>query len=80
MKCPYCGKDMAEGYVCGGLNNRDGAYWRPRTKGFRDWMARHYNEAITLSDGYLGKGQAWYCPDCGKIVIEVAERTEEGSE
>lgn len=27
MDCPYCGGEMAEGYVTAGMRNRDKTYW-----------------------------------------------------
>lgn len=75
MLCPYCGKEMAQGQLTSG---RDNAYWRPKTSGLREWVDRHYNEQVLLTKGFLPRTEAWYCPDCRKVVIEVAE--EEGYE
>lgn len=75
MKCPYCGEEMAEGRVNSG---RDAAFWEPKTKGAREWMTRRLAQRVQLTQGFFNHGAAWYCPACGKIVIEVVEKTEEG--
>lgn len=77
MDCPYCGGEMAEGCVTAGMRNRDNTYWRPKTEGIRDWFARRWSGAILLAEGEFGGAEAWYCPRCGKIIVNGPVREEE---
>jgi len=74
MKCPYCEKDMRPGSI--GADNL--LSWMPegeRATGGTRW-AKSPN-SIVLAKYYLlspAAVQAFYCPDCKKIVIDVPDR------
>lgn len=74
MECPYCGKEMTQGY----LNNRQKPIqWIPDGKdpGFLNYMKA--KDGVTLEnefnviDGY--NAEAHYCSEC-MLVIAPTER------
>lgn len=71
-KCPWCGKDMEQGYLHGG---RGTLYWTPGVKpGLREALIGPSNDAFQLDcEGvYNVYVTAWHCPECKKLMIDAA--------
>ena len=75
-KCPWCGKDMEQGYLQGG---RDAVHWhRGIVKSSR--FARANTECFQVDDEYIPFMRyktTWFCSDCKKIVFNAPEPEEE---
>ena len=66
MKCPYCGKEMSEGYL---YNGKQPNQWLPR--GITDKGITLKNKfSFFRESGY--SAEAFYCYQC-RIVIAPAE-------
>lgn len=66
MKCPYCGKEMEQGYI----QSRDGLGWSKK-----DRMLKVF--AGLLAEIPFGNSvDAWRCADCKKIVIDEKRKWE----
>ena len=71
IPCPWCGKEMAVGYLHGG---RDGVYWREKRPGalFNGAGA----ERLDTDGGILNSYKyVWYCAGCRKLVLDLPEHT-----
>lgn len=68
MKCPFCGKEMREGYI-------------PVYRGDLTWLGKNeenesWNEKVVLSEYAMvrvQKPEAFYCPDCRQVIIPIPE-------
>ena len=72
-KCPWCGKEMEQGFITGG---RDGVRWHPGIHKFEFFRDLDGNSFDILSDGGAFSGYyktAWLCRECGKMVLDVPE-------
>ena len=71
-KCPWCGKEMEQGFLMGGR----GVFWyRGIPTGKALWFSPG-NENIMRVDtkGFFSSYHvAWYCPDCKKMTIDAAD-------
>ena len=73
MKCPYCGREMEAGSIQ--ADNR--LSWTP--EGESPWGKTRWAKSpgsVELAPYYLlapAEVEAFYCPDCRKIVIDVPE-------
>lgn len=71
-KCPWCGKEMEQGFLMGGR----GVFWYrgiPTRKAL--WFSPG-NENIMRVDteGFFSSYHvAWHCPDCKKMTIDAAD-------
>ena len=71
-KCPWCGKDMEQGFLMGG---RGIVWYRGIPAGKALWI-RPGNEDIIRVDTegfWTTYHTAWYCPDCKKMTIDAAD-------
>lgn len=69
MKCPYCGKEMEQGYI----QCRDGVIWNNKTVpvavlGSLSFSALRLGEYRGPWGGHAVV--AWNCTDCQKITID----------
>ena len=71
-KCPWCGKEMEQGFLMGGR----GVVWhRGIPAGKALWFSPG-NENIMRVDteGFFSSYHvAWHCPDCKKMTIDTAD-------
>ena len=73
-KCPWCGKDMEQGFLLGG---RDGVRWYPgiyKADPLRGLGST--NQIDVLDEGGLWRGlykTTWLCRDCKKAVFTMPE-------
>lgn len=67
-RCPWCGKDMEKGYVTGG---RDPVRWSRKKPGL---LRGCDSAAVRVDDegNFFTYKTAWYCRDCGKLVLALA--------
>lgn len=70
-KCPWCGRDMEQGYLSGGKS----VFWHrgvldTRTK----WLGAGKGNTLRVDDEgvFVTCKTAWHCPDCEKIVFSSA--------
>ena len=71
-KCPWCGKDMEQGFLMGGR----GVFWyRGIPTGKALWISPGNEDTIRVdAEGFLTTYHtAWYCPDCKKMTIDAAD-------
>lgn len=71
-KCPWCGKDMEQGFLMGGR----GVFWYRGTPNIRKSLFGAPNEDTIRVDteGFLNTYHtAWYCPDCKKMTVDAAD-------
>lgn len=67
MKCPYCNKDMEQGYI----KSPQQLFWSKFKELGTD------NETIRLSGNFwdgFARGfsvESYYCPDCKKIITSI---------
>ena len=72
MKCPYCEKEMAKGFILGGNHIR----WYPEGA---DTMLMFPEEEgavrLNATGGWVTAPQAesWYCADCRMVITPVPE-------
>ena len=67
MKCPYCQKEMEQGYI----QCRDGVNWTPK-KQLVAALSCFGKGSISLENG-AGRNSAVYayhCSDCEKVIID----------
>ena len=88
-KCPWCGKDMEQGFLMGG---RDGTRWCPGIYKFDPFRGLDGNTIDILTDGtgLVCYKVAWFCRGCGKMIFDISnpkdtepsetEQEEEGME
>lgn len=71
-KCPWCGKDMEQGFLMGGR----GVFWyRGIATGKARWNPGSENIIRIDTDGdqiLTVYHTAWYCPACRKMTIDAA--------
>ena len=69
MKCPYCGKEMAEGRI---PEDRYTMKWIPEEKydGIEKW--KPFKKGIRLNPK-LSYIKAYYCPECKKFIMDQDE-------
>lgn len=75
-KCPWCGKEMEQGFVTGG---RDAVRWHPGIYKFDPFRGLS-GEAIDLLDdgsGLTCYKITWLCRDCKKMVLNMPEPLED---
>lgn len=77
-KCPWCGKDMEQGYLIGGR----GIYWYsgiPTTGALAKvgWLGPKLDDAFRVDDegNFLTSPYrtAWRCKECKKVVFHMPE-------
>ena len=71
-KCPWCGKDMEQGFLMGGR----GVVWhRGIPTGKARWLSPGGGNIMRVdTEGFLTTYHtAWYCPDCKKMTIDAAD-------
>ena len=72
-KCPWCGKDMEQGFIAGG---RDAVRWYPGVYKFEFFRGLD-GDAIDLCDeGGIWSGlykTVWLCRDCKKAVFTMPD-------
>ena len=71
-KCPWCGKDMEQGFLMGGR----GVVWHRGIPAGKALWLRPGRENIMRVDtqgDILCYHTAWYCPDCKKMTIDAAD-------
>ena len=70
--CPWCGKDMEQGFLMGGR----GVFWyRGIPAGRSLWISPGNEDTIRVdAEGFLTTYHtAWYCPDCKKMTIDASD-------
>ena len=73
MKCPYCDKDMSEGYL---YSESQPNQWLPAKKKPSIWRWTVATDGVELNNkqGITGfKATAYYCNDC-HIVIAPTDK------
>ena len=71
-KCPWCGKDMEQGFLMGGR----GVFWyRGIPAGRSLWISPGNEDTIRVdAEGFLTTYHtAWYCPACKKMTIDASD-------
>mgnify|MGYP001028165784 FL=1 len=74
-KCPWCGKDMEQGYMMGGK----GVHWYSGVLTTRAaWIGDSSKEEIRLDhEGILAMYKTvWLCRECKKMVLDMPEPPE----
>lgn len=73
-KCPWCGKDMEQGYIMGG---RDVVRWYSGTYKFDLFRGLEVVDSFSILDEggpFIGYYKvAWLCRECGKMVFDIPE-------
>ena len=72
MTCPWCGKDMEQGFLMSGR----GVFWyRGIPTGKVRWLSPGRENIMRVdTEGFLTTYHtAWYCPDCKKMTIDAAD-------
>lgn len=72
-KCPWCGKDMEQGFITGG---RDAVRWYPGVCKFEFFRGLDGNAIDLCNEGGAFSGYyktAWLCRECGKMVLSIPE-------
>ena len=74
MKCPYCNKEMTQGYI----QCRDGVYWSEKKRPVAA-ISAFSGEMISLSDDeagpFSGKAAiAFCCADCKKVIVDFQNK------
>ena len=72
MNCPWCGKEMLSGNLYGGTSRGSASPLTWREGAHKSWLERI---GTPEQEQYLELGsyeEAWYCPDCQKLVLDVA--------
>lgn len=71
-KCPWCGKDMEQGFLAAG---RDPVRWYPGVYKFEFFRGLD-GDAIDICNegGFSGYYKtAWLCRECGKMIFDIPE-------
>ncbi len=71
-KCPWCGKDMEQGYMIGGR----GVNWYSGVLTTRAaWIGDSTKESLNLADEgtFTMYKTVWLCRDCKKMVFDMPE-------
>ena len=70
MKCPYCEKEMAQGYI----QSRDGVFWSEKLRPVAA-ISIFGGKTVTLHDSAVSNrthaALAWSCEACGKVIIDI---------
>ena len=66
MNCPYCHKDMKKGVI----DAKSRPIWTTRNKAT---IFKRSDEVALSNWGSTEYAAAYYCEDCGKIVIDLNE-------
>lgn len=72
-KCPWCGKDMEQGFLSG---VKGGVFWqRGVPTGKALWLGAGSENTIRVdTEGILSTYHtAWYCPDCKRMTIDASD-------
>lgn len=72
-KCPWCGKDMEQGFLATG---RDPVRWYSGVYKFEFFRGLDGNAIDVCNEGGAFSGYyktAWLCRECGKIVFDIPE-------
>lgn len=75
-KCPWCGKDMEQGFLTGG---RDAVRWYPGIYKF-DLVRGLSGDSIDLLNDYSGLSRyktVWLCRACKKMTLDMPEPPED---
>lgn len=74
-KCPWCGKDMEQGFILGG---RDAVRWYPGVYKFELFRGLDGDAIDLLSDGsgFTSYKIIWLCRDCKKAVFDMPDPPE----
>lgn len=73
--CPWCGKDMEQGFLTGG---RDGVHWYPgiyKADPFRG-LSGEAIDVLDDSSGFACYKITWLCRDCKKMVFNMPDPPE----
>ncbi|MDN6731872.1 MAG: PF20097 family protein [Atopostipes suicloacalis] len=66
MKCPYCGEEMAEGFVQSARN----IFWSTQKK--KVVFAPSKAEDISIANGFNGASkESYFCRKCKKVIIDI---------
>ena len=67
MKCPYCAKKMAIGY----LQSARPIFWAKKKK--KLIFKPTAEDEFEVSDGFLNGcfAEAYVCPSCGKVILSL---------
>lgn len=71
-KCPWCGKDMEQGFLMGSR----GVFWyRGIPAGKTLWLSPGRENIMRVdTEGFLTTYHtAWYCPACKKMTIDASD-------
>lgn len=72
-KCPWCGKDMEQGFIAGG---RDFVRWYPGVYKFEFFRGLDGDAIDLCNEGGAFSGlykTAWLCRECGKMIFNIPE-------
>lgn len=70
MKCLECGKTMKEGTVTGHGQGLEAWYeFMDDEEKQKKGLSRLFRTTVTVSNTNEVEIPAWYCPECGKILI-----------
>lgn len=69
-KCPWCGKDMEQGFL---ITGRDSIQWYPGIYKTA-WISRDRTGSLRIdTDGeFVSYKVAWHCKDCKKMVLDTS--------
>lgn len=76
-KCPWCGKEMEQGFITGG---RDGVKWHSGVYKFEFFRGLDGEAVNLLDEGGIWSGlykTVWLCRDCKKAVFDMPDPPEE---
>lgn len=71
MKCPYCGKEMREGYFQSGAQP---IQWIPKDSKPSIWKTGVAKGAVVMGEGSLMKSyqaEAFCCSSCKIVIVPV---------
>lgn len=74
--CPWCGKDMEQGFMTGG---RDAVQWFSGIYTFDPFRGLGGGTGLLTDGSWLGGyyKTVWLCRDCGKMVFDMPEPEDE---
>lgn len=70
MDCPFCKKEMQEGYVYG----QRGVYWREKKPGL--FTSPLFDNSVVLADtlsDFVRNVKGYHCENCRKVMIDYNE-------
>lgn len=71
MKCPYCEKEMAQGYI----QSRDGVFWSEKLRPVAAISVLGGGKSIALHNYAVSDrthaALAWCCEACGKVIVDI---------